>query len=127
METVFCITSEELRARALKELSSVPLGHDFILKKHVKSKTTNQRRYFHKILQLVCDYTGDSIEHAKMQIKYAVLPLIEVKVNGTVYMHPISSEKATRAQYADLINAALMFASEAGVFVPSASHWGYDI
>ena len=100
---------------------------DVEIKKHVKNKTSQQRRYFHKVLDLVCDYTGDDVEEVKMAIKYRVLPLSEITVDGEKHLYPLSSERATVSQYSDLITAALMFAAEAGVDIPPPHYYGFEI
>jgi hypothetical protein len=125
---MYLLRSEEIRERCIREIKSLPAldNPQFVVevKKYRKDKTAAQRNYFHKILDIVCDYTGDDTDEVKMQIKYAVLPLKKVSVKGSDYLYPISSEDTTTKQYADLISAALVFANKAGVTIPEKSHWG---
>lgn len=131
METTFVLRSLEIWDRLNYTIENIivsdPPMWEVTIRKHVKSKTSQQRKYFHKILSLVCEYTGEDIETLKMQIKYRVLPLVQVTVEGEIYLHPISSEKATVKQYGELIEASLMYADAAGVSVPAADFWGFTL
>lgn len=107
----------------LKQLSPLKIW-DVTIKEYKKNKTGQQRRYFHKILQTISDYSGDEVSDLKMKIKYRVLPLKEINVEGTRHLYPISSEDASIAQYNDLIEAALMMAEALQVSMRPASYYG---
>ena len=127
----YAIRDEQIKQSCLRQINGLlacdPPQHEVVIRKHDKRKTAQQRKYLHKILHVVCNYTGDDVEDAKMKIKYAVLPLREITLSGNTYLYPISSERASVKQYGDLIEAALMFAAEAGVSVPTPNYYGWDI
>lgn len=124
--TTYNLVNEDIRKNCLKEIESTALGHQIIIKEYKKDKTRAQRNYFHKILQIISEYTGEYEEDLKMSIKYRVLPLREINVEGARHMFPISSEKTTIKQYADLIEAAQMMAVVVGVSIPSPKYYGYE-
>lgn len=97
------------------------------IRPYKKNKTHAQRAYFHKIIQLVSEATGYDKEELKLKIKYRVLPLVTVEVDGKMYQTPISSEKATREQYSELIEAAKMLAHSAEVSIPQPEYCGFKI
>lgn len=127
---MYLLRTNEVKKHCLAHIESLlacdPPQHVVEVKKYRKDKTASQRAYFHTILDLVCDYTGDDPEEAKLRIKYAVLPLKKITVNGSDHLYPISSENTTTQQYSELIEAALIFANEAGVAIPPPSHWGME-
>ena len=79
-----------------------------------KSQTTAQRNYFHLILSIFCEYSGDDEESLKKAIKTH----FGTKEN---YLDPISNEIKTetkstadynRKEYIDLINKFIEFLQE---------------
>lgn len=124
--STYILRNDEVKDRCLKEVQSVPFGHKVTISKYSKSKTGAQRNYFHQILKLVSDYTGDDQEELKMKIKYRVLPLKEIMVAGERHLYPVSSEKTTTDQYGELIEAALILADAAGVSVPNPQYYGFE-
>lgn len=126
----YILRSNEVKKHCLAHIESIlaldPPQFVVEVKKYRKDKTKAQRNYFHKILELVCDYTGDDPEEVKMRIKYAILPLNCVTVQGADHLYPISSENTTTQQYSELIEAALLFAAEAGVTITAPSFWGHE-
>ena len=131
MSETYTIRNAGVKDRCAKAVINVlacdPPQYDVVIKKHVRSKTGQQRNYFHKILELVCNHTGEHLEDLKMDIKLRVLPLRIVTYNGQNVPYPMSSEKATVQQYGELIEAAMMYAHAAEVTIPPASFYGYKI
>lgn len=124
----YALRTDNNKSACIQEINSLlvcdPPQYEVEIKKFAKSKTSQQRKYFHKILQLICDYTGDYQEDLKMEIKYRVLPLREITVGGRQHLYPISSEKTNTKQYSELIEAALMCASAAEVHIPNPGYYG---
>lgn len=125
---MYTLRNNTIKQRCLSEIGNLlacdPPQYDVVIKKHKKDKTRAQRSYFHKVVQLVCEHTGDDPEYVKLQFKYRVLPLVQVEVDGETHLTPISSEKATREQYSQLIECAKIYAAAAGVSIPNPEFYG---
>jgi hypothetical protein len=100
---IYILRSEQIRDNARQALNAAPLGQTVEIKTGDKSKTGQQRNYWHMLLQILADWKGEDKEDVKLELKYKWLPHKEVVVDGTTYMHPISSEQMTREQYGEVI------------------------
>lgn len=135
MEQTYIINDLIKLSEVVRNVEALPRNGMFevAIRTSSKKKTHHQRKYFHSILQEICKETGgndglslkDAVENLKMEIKYRVVPLREVKYLDQVYLYPMSSEGLTTKQYADLITAALMYADAAGVNVSPPERFGY--
>ena len=127
----FVLRNETIKNRCIKAvvdlLACDSPKYQVEIKAAVRSKTSQQRKYFHKILSLICEYTGDNLDDLKMELKYRVLPLKEIEFQGRIHLYPISSEKTTTKQYGELIDAAIMYANAAKVTIPQPDYWGIQI
>jgi len=125
--------------------------YDIEIKKHVKSKTRQQEKYFHAILGIICDHTGDDAGDAKdkqdamTQIKRRITSacgLIEeytyesdviCEETGQVLVpagHRATFPRHTSGlkvkEYAKIITAAQMICMDLGLKYPEPSHYGFD-
>jgi len=90
-------------------------------------KSRNQERYWHMLIGIVADHTGDDPEILKMQFKYEWLPLRAVKtMSGKEYLIPPSTAGLTKEQYADLITRTLAIGHELNLVMPLASFYGME-
>ena len=95
------------------------------IKPYRKDLTRQQRNYWHKCIDIISKFNGDTPEDLKMEIKFRVLPLTERIINGSKRKWPPSTESITREQYSELIEATLMIAGELELTMPSPQHYGY--
>lgn len=114
----------------IAELNTLPLDfpekYEVAIKKHKKDLTGQQRKYWHKCLQIISDENGTPMTELKMKIKYEVLELQEVKVNGELHLYPPSSEDISRQEYGELIEATLQVAYYLNLTMPVPGHYGYE-
>ena len=124
----FFITRDDaVKQRALEHIQSLEGVWNIEIKKHVKSKTAQQRRYWHKLLSIIADYRGMTLDEQKMEIKYKVLPLREIKMRGERYLYPPSSESLTSKQYGELIDATLLIGGALELTMPHPDYYGLNI
>lgn len=96
------------------------------IKPHRKNLTQNQRNYWHNILEILSNETGEDKETLKLRIKFAVLDLKEIRVNGVSHLYPPSSENLNREEYSKLIEATITLGAELGIILPSPNFWGME-
>ena len=89
-----------------------------------RSKTWKQRNYFHALLDIFCDETGNDVDDLKLKLKFRVLPLNDVIIEGVVHKYPPSSESITAEQYSHLIEAIQMLCVEYDIQYPQPEHYG---
>lgn len=119
----FWIGSEQTKNEALSCVKSLPIGKGYAVKvKENDSITTAQRNYWHKLVRIISNHTGDKFKTEKMRIKFYVLPLDHVLINGEKMLFPPSSEDITRKQYAELIDETLIRGMELGLNMPIAGY-----
>lgn len=117
----------DVHTRALTFLSQINPARNWVVsieEKKAGSKTDQQRRYFHKLLQVFCNETGNDMEQIKMEIKYRVLPLHEVLVNGMKHLYPVSSENTTVEQYGKLIDSIQLMCQAYNIIYPDPRDLG---
>lgn len=122
------IETDDDKKRAIDIIQGQPLTPimEVTLQEYKKRpKTAKQRKYFHKIVSLMSEYTGEDFEDCKMRIKFMTLPLRELNLGGQRLIYPISSEKANVKQYNKLIEYATIEAMNNGVVIPTPND--YDL
>lgn len=127
--TDFYTRDLDIKNRAISFIQSLP-SHKvwkISIKEEKKNLTASQRSFFHKCVDIIADHTWDDPEDIKMRIKYAVLPLREITVNGKIYMIPVSTESLTREQYSQLIEVVLIMGAELGITLPAPQFYGYEL
>lgn len=137
---MFILRDEKIKQNVIREINTLPIdGQPWTVEIHQPKKTRQQEKYFHKLLSLYCDHTGDSEEDIKRDIKFEHLPLKEMKVKIAVFddgilkghkdvwiLEPISSTKASAKQYNMLIEDITVKCMRVGVVVPDLSFYGYN-
>lgn len=115
---------------------------EITIQKHKKNKTAQQRNYYHKLLEILEDFNGDTVEDWKERMcfyngyytmkevaKDVVDPITgEVMVKkGTVYPKRDSTETLTVKKYSKLIEDAQLACMTWELKYPQPDHYGYDI
>jgi hypothetical protein len=123
--TTYVLRNEEIKARAIDEIQSLYKPMELVLRPVKRS--SSQNAYWHKLMDIIADYTGDDPENIKIRIKYSVLPLREVRVGDKIHMHPISSAELSKEDFSRLIEATLQMGMMLGLHMPSADHYGLEV
>lgn len=92
-----------------------------------ETKSTAQRNYWHSLIEIISKELGEEKEDLKLRLKYEWLPLIEVKVQGKVYLHPIHTETLTKKHYSELIEKTLALGMNLGIKLPDSKYFGMEI
>lgn len=108
------------RETARQLCGTVPDGWEAVFREHDPEKSSEQRAYWHILLNTLSDAIGEPVGKLKTTIKVAVLGLDEAQgVDGRVYLSVPSSERRKRKEYMRLIDYTLQFAAEHyGVTLP---------
>lgn len=98
------------------------------IKPHKKNKTAQQRNYYHKLLQILSDYSGDTIEDLKTRMCWTLGYTREVVLKtGEIIIERQSTEKLGVQEYSTMIEAAQMACMTLELSYPQPSHYGLDI
>lgn len=118
-----------LRDKAIKERCKAYIDKCDGLEVRIgkRSKSSAQRNFFHMLVDIISDFTGESKEVEKMRLKYQILPLETIYIGTEKVLFPISSEDTTKAQYSQLIEAAYQRGGELGLIIPSAASHGLEL
>lgn len=119
---IFVTRTPEIRQRAasfilsLDKVQQIDIGDE--------KKSSQQERFFHALCGVIAKFTGDDKEDIKMRIKFSVLPLHEVHVNGVSYMVPKSTTRLTKTEYNQLIEAAMITGNALHLKMPIPAQHG---
>lgn len=80
-------------------------------------KTAAQRNKFHALCREIGKELGETPGHIKEAVKQEHFGLDEFKIGGKWYRAVKSSEDAKRMEYSELIETALRWAAENGVYL----------
>lgn len=92
---------------------------DIEIKEHRKPKSVSQRGWFHALCEMLGNELGIPAGQVKELAKAQILGWRVVTLGGISF--PVadgSSEKLSRMEYSDLIDALYRLAAEAGVILP---------
>lgn len=120
--TVFITKNDTIKARAIQEIQNLLGEWQITIKKPTRSNAANN--YFHKLVDIISQYTGEDAETLKLRIKYSVLPLNEITVGEQKHMYPISTAQLDKKQFSELIEATLLLGANLGLAMPLASFYG---
>jgi hypothetical protein len=125
---MYQIKTEEVRQNCLSEIKSLPLGaYEVTIKKSVKSKTSSQRRYWHKLMQIIADHIGEDMEQLKRKIKRALGHYQTVIIDGDIYIELLSSEAYSRDMYSQAIEATLQMGMSLDLIMPNPAFYGLEL
>lgn len=114
----------------LKDLSQLNQYKNWIvtIKEGKESKTSQQRSYFHALLDIISKHTGDSIDDLKTRACWALGFVRDVKLkNGETIKERESTEKLTKEQYSQLIDAAKTMCQFLELQYPDPNYFGMDV
>lgn len=97
------------------------------IKPYKRNKTTAQRNYFHKLLDIISDYSGHTIEDLKTRMCFTLGLTRDVTLkNGEVIKERLSTEGLKTKDYSALVEAAQMACMQLGLSYPDPQEYGYD-
>ena len=131
---MYRIINEQVRQNAINEIQSLPLGqYEITVKKITKDKTAQQRKYWHKLMDIIANDVGMDMEVLKRQIKislgqYKLFDRYNLyELEHVTYIELFSSEDYNREEYGKAITATLKIAHTLNINLPDRGYYGYDI
>lgn len=97
---------------------------ELTVKKPKSIKSSQQRAYAHKCLQVIANYAGDTMMDLKLRIKVAVGLFVEKWASGRVVTIEISTEDLTKSEYSEFIEAILMTGEHLDLKMPKPADIG---
>ena len=95
------------------------------IKPYKKNKTAEQRNYFHKLLDLIAEDTGNDSDDLKTRLCFSLGLVKDVTLKDrTVVKHRISTESLTTKQYSALIEAAQIACMSLDIKYPQPEYFG---
>lgn len=120
---IYITRTPEIKSRAIAEIQNLLGEWQITIKKPGRSNAANN--YFHKLVDIISQHTGEDAETLKLRIKYSVLPLNEITVGEQKHMYPISTAQLDKKQFSELIEATLLLGAQFdGLVLPLASFYG---
>lgn len=115
-----------VQSNALRFLSEINPHKNWIveIKQNDKPKTGQQRRYFHMLLALFEQETGNNAEAMKIEIKARILDPVKILVAGKQRYYLPSSESINVKQYGELIEAAQLLCMTHDITYPDPRDFG---
>lgn len=131
MTELFIIKPDNgIYARLLNHLAHIDANKEWQveIKPHKKNKTAQQRSYYHKLLQILSEYCGDTIPELKTRMCFTLGFTHEVTLkDGTVILERDSTEKLGVKKYSTMIEAAQMACMTLELKYPQPDHYGLEI
>jgi hypothetical protein len=125
--SVYILKSENIKQNAVAEIQSLKGDCGLQVSITRPKRSLAQNDYWHKLIDVIADFTGDHPEDLKTRIKYECLPLKEVSVHGNTYLYPASSAGLNKKDFTTLIEKTLFIAHDLGLKIPSPSHYGVEL
>ena len=95
------------------------------IKPYKKNLTRDQRNYYHALLGIISDYSGDDIDDLKTRMCFTLGYVRTVRLRDkTEVLVRRSTESLTREEYSQMIDAARMACLELGLSFPHATNYG---
>lgn len=108
--TNFYITPDNgARNNAISHIANIRDDKSFqvTIKDKIDNKTAQQRNYFHQLLGIISNYSGDTIDDLKTRLCFTLGLTKEVTLKGgQVITQRISTEQLNKKGYSELIDAA---------------------
>lgn len=116
----------EIKHNLIRHINTLDTSRvwDIEIKEHRKPKSVSQRGWFHALCKMLGDEMGIPEGQVKEIAKAQILGWRTVTLGGITF--PVadgSSEKLSRMEYSDLIDALYRLAAEAGVILPDADRF----
>jgi len=76
---------------------------EIIIKPYKKNKSTQQRNYYHKLLDILSEYNGDTVEDLKTRICFYLGYTRQAQLKDRMIEERLSTEKMGVEQYSKMI------------------------
>lgn len=122
--------NNDVLARVINHLGNQrpDMEWEVIIQPHKKNKTRSQECYFHKLIDIICDFNGDKKKAMKRRIAWACdLREDFITDKGVELKVPMSTSGLTVGQYSAIIEAAQMICMDLGLRYPDPKDLGYEI
>ena len=81
-------------------------------------RSLGQNRLFHKIVNIVADYIGESFEATKAYLVCKFFGCTEVIIENVVYTVPVSTSKLNKKEFAHGLTNLYIWAEENNIKLP---------
>jgi len=115
-QTRIILRNHALQQRAIEKLEALelePVLWEFLIRPHEKKRSNPQNDRLHKLLRMMADFNGDSIEDMKLEMKLKFLEPMAQKVlpNGSVGVEFKSTARMTTVELNDFMEKVEAFAA----------------
>lgn len=117
-DTAVTLVSQS-KIKKIEAVNFIPLGQKFKItiesydekKEEIERRTAQQNKYYHKLLDIICDYTGDDHEwmHDNLKVKFLSKPFVTPEKEVWIVS---STTQLTPATFGDYLEKVFKFASE---------------
>lgn len=121
--SVYYLKDEDVKKKCIAEIMQ---SNNKMVTISNANKTSAQRKYWHKLIDIICEDTGEDKGVLKYKIKYRVLPLIEIHDGSEWRIVPEPSEEQERKKYGELIDATIIIGQELGLYMPLPGYFGIE-
>lgn len=122
---IFITRDETIKSRAIAYIQG--LTKPMQIKISEPRRSVAQSNYFHMLIDIIAEHTGESKHVEKMRIKFECLPLEKINIANGSFLFPISEADTTKEQERAMIDAALVRGMSLGLIMPSAALHGIEL
>lgn len=122
---IFVTRNDDIKARAIAYIRQ--LSKPMQIKISEPRRSVAQSNYFHMLIDIISDHTGESKHVEKMRLKFECLPLERINIANGSFLFPISEADTTKEQERAMIDAALVRGMSLGLVMPSAALHGIEL
>ena len=127
--TLYIIKQDNgIQKRVIEAIQDLTPWEDYEveIRPHKRNKSRQQERYFHSLVDILCNFTGDDTEDMKRRITWACDLREDFSTQeGEVITVPRRTSGLKVGEYADIIKAAQMLCMELELKYPEPSHFGF--
>jgi hypothetical protein len=107
-----------LPSRELQDfLKEITDGEELVIEISIK-RSPGQNRLFHKIINIVADYMGESFDATKAYVVCKFFGCSEVVIEGNMYTVPVSTSKLNKKDFAQGLTNLYIWADENNIRLP---------
>lgn len=108
----------KLPSKELQEfLKDLVDGEELVIEISIK-RSLGQNRLFHKIVNIVADYIGESFEATKAYLVCKFFGCTEVVIENNSYTVPVSTSKLNKKEFAQGLTNLYIWADENNIKLP---------
>lgn len=98
------------------------------IKPYKRNLTREQRNYYHKLLDIISDHTGDTVDDLKTRVCFSLGYVRDVKLkDGETVRQRESTETFTKEKYSKMIEAAQIMCLYLELQYPDPKDMGLNI